>query len=206
MPFSDNKGVRTMIILASASPRRKEILSTLGVDFEVFTADTDESSSIIDPCGLTEELASRKGRAVWERLAKEDPVAAKRAVIISADTVVCAEGKILGKPKDPQDALAMLRVLSGSSHRVVSGVAITLGGVARSASCSTVVNVDSIPERELEAYAYSEEPKDKAGAYAIQGRFSIWIRSIEGCYFNVVGLPVNCLNKLYFECTGEYLI
>ena len=195
-----------MIILASASPRRKDILSTLGVDFKVFTVDTDESSSITDPCTLTEELASRKGRAVWEKLAKEDPAAAKSALIISADTVVCANGKILGKPKDGQDALLMLRSLSGSSHTVVSGVAVTLGGVTRSASCVTKVNVDEIPEKELRAYAFSDEPKDKAGAYAIQGHFSAWIHSIEGCYFNVVGLPVNCLNKLYHECTGEYLV
>ena len=195
-----------MIILASASPRRKEILSDLGVDFKIVTADTDESSSITDPCGLTEELASRKGRAVWEKLLKEDPAAAKKAIIISADTVVCANGRILGKPKDPEDALAMLRSISGSSHRVVSGVAITLGGVTRSASCVTVVNVEDIPEDELRAYAYSEEPRDKAGSYAIQGRFSAWISSIEGCYFNVVGLPVSCLNKLYHACTGEYLV
>ena len=194
-----------MIILASASPRRKEILSNLGIDFKVFTADTDESSSITDPCVLTEELASRKGRAVWERLAKEDPFAAKSAIIISADTVVCANGKILGKPKDAEEALSMLRALSGSSHTVVSGVAITLGGFTQSASCVTTVNVDKIPENELRAYAFSEEPKDKAGAYAIQGKFSVWIKSIEGCYFNVVGLPVNCLNSLYHRCTGEYL-
>ena len=195
-----------MIILASASPRRKEILNALGVDFAVYTADTDESSSITDPCGLTEELASRKGRAVWEKLAKEDPAAAKKALIISADTVVCANGKILGKPKDENDALEMLRSLSGRSHTVVSGVAVTVSGVTRSASCVTKVNVDKIPEKELRAYAFSDEPKDKAGAYAIQGHFSVWINSIEGCYFNVVGLPVNCLNKLYHECTGEYLV
>jgi septum formation protein len=195
-----------MIILASASPRRKEILSTLGVDFKVFTVETDETSGITDPCMLTEELASRKGRAVWEKLAENDPVAAKRAVIISADTVVYANGRILGKPTDEEDALEMLRMLSGNAHAVVSGVAVTLGGVTRSASCMTAVKVDKVPEDQLRAYAYSGEPLDKAGAYAIQGHFSPWISAIEGCYFNVVGLPVNCLNKLFKECTGEYLI
>ena len=195
-----------MVILASASPRRKEILTGLGVDIRIVTAETDESSSISDPHMLTEELASRKGRAVWERLANEDPVAAKNAVIISADTVVCADGRILGKPKDAEDALDMLRSISGKAHKVVSGVAITLGGVTRSASCATLVRVDDVPEEELRAYAFSEEPRDKAGAYAIQGKFSVWIKAIEGCYFNVVGLPVNCLNKLYRECTGEYLV
>ena len=191
-----------MIILASASPRRKEILSSLGVDFTVVTADTDESSDITDPCRLTEELAARKGRAVYSSLKDK----ADNSIIISADTVVCANGKILGKPRDAEDAARMLRSLSGSSHTVVSGVAVTVGGVTRSASCVTRVNVDEVPEAELLRYANSGEPLDKAGAYAIQGDFSPWISSIEGCYFNVVGLPVNCLNKLFYECTGKYLI
>ena len=195
-----------MIILASASPRRKEILSALGVDFSVVTADTDESSDISDPQALTEELAARKGRAVQKRLCAESPELADNAVIISADTVVYAGGEILGKPRNTEHALSMLRSLSGASHSVISGVAVTVGGVTKSASCVTTVNVDEIPEDELKAYAESDEPRDKAGAYAIQGRFSVWIRSIEGCYFNVVGLPVNLLNKLYYDCTGEYLV
>lgn len=195
-----------MIILASASPRRKEILSALGVDFSVVTADTDESSDISDPQALTEELAARKGRAVRKRLCAESPELADNAVIISADTVVYAGGEILGKPRNTEHALSMLRSLSGASHSVISGVAVTVGGVTKSASCVTTVNVDEIPEDELKAYAESDEPRDKAGAYAIQGRFSVWIRSIEGCYFNVVGLPVNLLNKLYYDCTGEYLV
>ena len=195
-----------MIILASASPRRREILSSLGVDFKIITADTDESSSLTDPRAYTEELAARKGRAVYEMLLSSDPEAAKDAVIISADTVVYACKKILGKPRDLEDAVAMLRSLSGSSHSVISGVAVTVNGVTKSSSALTEVHVDSIPENKLIAYAKSGEPMDKAGAYAIQGHFSPWISSIDGCYFNVVGLPVNCLNKLFFECTGEYLI
>ena len=195
-----------MIILASASPRRKEILSALGVDFSVMTADTDESSDISDPEALAEELAARKGRAVWDKLCADSPRLARDAVIISADTVVYAGGEILGKPRDSLHALSMLRSLSGSSHSVISGVAVTVGGVTKSASAVTRVNVDPIPEEELRAYAESDEPKDKAGAYAIQGHFSVWVRSIEGCYFNVVGLPVNLLNRLYHQCTGEYLV
>ena len=195
-----------MIILASASPRRREILSSLGVDFKIITADTDESSSLTDPRAYTEELAARKGRAVYEMLLSSDPEAAKDAVIISADTVVYACKKILGKPRDLEDAVALLRSLSGSSHSVISGVAVTVNGVTKSSSALTEVHVDSVPENKLIAYAKSGEPMDKAGAYAIQGHFSPWISSIDGCYFNVVGLPVNCLNKLFFECTGEYLI
>ena len=197
-----------MIILASASPRRTEILRTLGVEHIIFTANADESSDITDPHLLTKELAERKGLAVYEELKKNSPegIDAERAVIISADTVVFANQKILGKPRDTKNAEEMLRSLSGKTHEVISGIAITLGGVTKSASVSTKVRVDDIPEAELIAYANSGEPLDKAGAYAIQGHFSPWISGIEGCYFNVVGLPVNLLGKLYFEVTGEYLI
>lgn len=197
-----------MIILASASPRRTEILSTLGVEHIIFTANADESSDITDPHLLTKELAERKGLAVYEELKKNSPegIDAERAVIISADTVVYANRMILGKPRDAKNAEEMLRSLSGKTHEVISGIAITLGGVTKSASVSTKVRVDDIPEAELIAYANSGEPLDKAGAYAIQGHFSPWISGIEGCYFNVVGLPVNLLGKLYFEVTGEYLI
>lgn len=195
-----------MIILASASPRRREILASLGVDFKIITADTDEHSSITDPEELAEELAVRKGRAVYELLCRTEPDMAKDAVIISADTVVYAQGEVLGKPRDHADAFRMLRSLSGSSHCVVSGIAVTVGGDVHSDRCVTRVNVEDIPEKSLIAYADSDEPMDKAGAYAIQGRFAPWVRSIEGCYQNVVGLPVNHLNKLFFEATGKYLV
>ena len=194
-----------MIILASASPRRKEILSELGVDFSVVVADTDESSDIRDPVALTEELARRKGRAVYERLKKSGEYDADSAIIISADTVVCRDGEILGKPRDREDAIAMLTSLSGRAHTVVSGVAVTVRGVARSASSVTTVRVQDIPLAEIEKYVDSGEPMDKAGAYGIQGRFSVFVEGIDGCYFGVVGLPVNTLSNLYFEVTGERL-
>ncbi len=194
-----------MIILASASPRRKEILSELGVDFSVVVADTDESSDIRDPVALTEELARRKGLAVYERLKKSGEYDADSAIIISADTVVCRDGEILGKPRDREDAIAMLTSLSGRAHTVVSGVAVTVRGVARSASSVTTVRVQDIPHAEIEKYVDSGEPMDKAGAYGIQGRFSVFVEGIDGCYFGVVGLPVNTLSNLYFEVTGERL-
>jgi septum formation protein len=194
-----------MIILASASPRRTEILSTLGVEHIIFTANADESSDITDPHLLTKELAERKGLAVYEELKKNSPegIDAERAVIISADTVVYANRKILGKPRDAKNAEEMLRSLSGKTHEVISGIAITLGGVTKSASVSTKVRVDDVPEGELIAYANSDKPLDKAGAYKIQGHFSPWISGIEGCYFNVVGLPVNSLSHLFKKATGE---
>ncbi len=195
-----------MLILASGSPRRKDILRELGVDFKVICADTDETSALTDPRLLTEELASRKGLAVYRLLAERDAQEGANSVIISADTVVYCDGKILGKPQDEEDALRMLTMLSGSTHSVITGVAVTVGGVCKSASELTEVTVADVPKEELLRYAKSGEPLDKAGAYAIQGRFSPWISGINGCYFNVVGLPVHRLNSLYFECTGKYLV
>ena len=196
----------TKIILASASPRRKEILSHIGVPFTVLAVDTDESCSLPDPCAYAEELARRKGQAAWAqvKLRLKDGIDDTDAVIISADTVVATE-EILGKPKDREDALRMLRSLSGRDHAVVTGIGITVGGVTVTASSVTGVFVDRIPEEELIAYVDSGDPMDKAGAYGIQGPFSKWIRGIQGCYFNVVGLPTNALNRLFHEVTGEYL-
>lgn len=194
-----------MIILASASPRRKEILSELGVDFRVVVADTDESSDISDPVELTRELARRKGLAVYEKLLQSGEYDAESAIIISADTVVCRDGEILGKPHDRADAVAMLTSLSGRSHTVVSGVAVTVRGVTRTDASVTTVRVQEIPREEIERYVDSGEPMDKAGAYGIQGRFSAFVEGIDGCYFGVVGLPVNTLSNLYLEATGERL-
>lgn len=194
-----------MIILASASPRRKEILSELGVDFRVVVADTDESSDISDPVELTRELARRKGLAVYEKLLQSGEYDAESAIIISADTVVCRDGEILGKPRDRADAVAMLTSLSGRSHTVVSGVAVTVRGVTRTDASVTTVRVQEIPREEIERYVDSGEPMDKAGAYGIQGRFSAFVEGIDGCYFGVVGLPVNTLSNLYLEATGERL-
>lgn len=194
-----------MIILASASPRRKEILSELGVDFRIVVADTDESSDISDPVELTRELARRKGLAVYEKLLQSGEYDAESAIIISADTVVCRDGEILGKPRDRADAVAMLTSLSGRSHTVVSGVAVTVRGVTRTDASVTTVRVQEIPREEIERYVDSGEPMDKAGAYGIQGRFSVFVEGIDGCYFGVVGLPVNTLSNLYLEATGERL-
>ena len=195
-----------MIILASNSPRRREILSELGVDFTVLSADTDESCDIADPVLFAEELARRKGEAAYRLLAtREGEAVAKSAVIISADTVVAAEGEILGKPRDESDARRMLSLLSGRTHSVITGIGITAGGVTYVSHSNTKVAVDEIPTSEIERYIATGDPMDKAGAYGIQSGFSRWVRGIDGCYFGVVGLPVNALNKLYFEVTGKWL-
>ena len=197
----------TKIILASASPRRRELLAGIGVSFSVLSADTDETCHLSDPCAYAQELARRKGQAAWARikLRLKDGVDDTDAVIISADTVVATDCEILGKPKDAEDACRMLRLLSGGVHQVVTGIGITIGGVTYTMSEVTVVAVDSIPEEQIRAYVESGDPMDKAGSYGIQGPFSRWIRGINGCYFNVVGLPINALNRLFYEVTGDYL-
>lgn len=197
----------TKIILASASPRRREILEAVGVSFSVLSAETDETCHLPDPCAYAEELARRKGQAAWAKikLRLKEGIDDTDAVILSADTVVATENEILGKPRDPQDAYRMIRLLSGGAHQVVTGIGVTVGGVTYTASAVTTVAVDRIPEEEIRAYVDSGDPMDKAGSYGIQGPFSRWITGINGCYFNVVGLPVNALNRLFYEVTGDYL-
>lgn len=190
------------IILASASPRRREILAQMGASFEVITADASEESDITSPAELTCELARRKGRAVYEMLKSSDD--AENKIIISADTVVAADGKILGKPQSREDAYRMLKLISGRTHEVVTGIGITVGGKTVTDFSRTLVRVEDIPDSEIWAYIDSGDPMDKAGAYGIQGAFSSWVSGIDGCYFGVVGLPVNKLSNLFYRCVGCY--
>ncbi len=191
------------IILASASPRRREILSELGVPFTVRVADTDEQSDEQNPDRFAEALAKRKGLAVWQSLTDEEKTA--DPVVLSADTVVVCDGEILGKPTSPEDAARMLRMLSGRAHHVITGVAVTAHGVAHTAHSDTLVRVHTLSDEAIAHYVASGDPMDKAGAYGIQGAFSRWIEGIEGCYFGVVGLPTHVLAELYLRVTGEEL-
>lgn len=192
-------------ILASKSPRRREILQNLGIRFETVTADTDESSSITDPHRLVEELSLRKGLAVRDLLLScgED---LSQTVIIASDTVVALDGCILGKPADTADASRMLHMLSGRQHDVISGIALI--GTDRQAVTHDVTHVRFSPltEENVDFYLCSGEPYDKAGAYAIQGLASMWIEGIEGCYFNVVGLPVHKMCTLYEQTFGQAIL
>lgn len=196
---------RAMIILASASPRRKEILGTLGVEFEVVVADADERSVERDPRRYAEQISARKGLAVLEKLRAQGRDISEVA-IISADTVVCRDGEILGKPRDEAEAYEMISSLSGREHEVVTGVSVTVAAGVSSASALTRVRVAEIPKSEIEKYVASKDPMDKAGAYGIQGSFSMWVEGIDGCYFNVVGLPVNTLARLYYDVTGKRIV
>ncbi|MBQ8310494.1 MAG: septum formation protein Maf [Clostridia bacterium] len=189
-------------ILASKSPRRKEILETIGLTFEVVTADTDESSDERDPYQLVELLSERKGLAVRERLLA-DGRDLTDTVIISSDTVVAIDGEILGKPRDAEDARRMLRLYSGRTHEVVSGICL-LGAEIHGVSHEvTEVEFDTLDEETIAQYVERTQPYDKAGAYAIQGLASAYIRGIKGDYFNVVGLPVHRMYRLYFEIFKE---
>ena len=189
-------------ILASASPRRKEILSNLGVKFEVFVTDVDESSDITDPTQLAEELSSRKGRAALQALA-EKGVDVTDKVVIASDTTVSVNGLILGKPVDAEDARRMLRMMAGGRHRVVSGIYLALNGREAVSHAVTEVEFAPMTEEEIDFYVQTGEPFGKAGAYGIQGVASAWIRGIKGDYFNVVGLPVNRMCELFYEKFAE---
>ena len=173
-----------ILILASASPRRQELLSQAGIEFTVQAADVDESVLAGEGARVcAERLAKEKALRVWKQRPQE--------WVLGADTVVAVEGEILGKPVDPADAERMLRRLAGRSHEVITGVCLAgPGGAEDTRSETTRVTMGPISEREIAAYAASGEPMDKAGGYAIQGRASRWIPRIEGDYSNVVGLPV----------------
>lgn len=189
-------------ILASKSPRRREILENLGVKFQIVTSDADESSDVKDPAALTEELALRKGRAVAQMLRSQGKLT-EDDIVISADTVVVCDGEILGKPRDRADAYRMLRMLGGRSHEVVSSLALLRDGKEYFGHSTTRVYFNEVSDKEIYNYIDSGDPFDKAGAYAVQGRAALWVDRIDGCYFGVVGLSVSLFNRLHKECTGE---
>ncbi|MDR3313254.1 MAG: Maf family protein [Oscillospiraceae bacterium] len=174
-------------ILASASPRRKELLALAGLNFCVCSPQTEEVLLPAEPAAAAAmRLAAQKAAAV----AAQNP----EACIIAADTIVAApNGELLGKPLDSADAVRMLRLLSGREHRVITGVCLRSGGQTHTFAQETAVRFYALTEQEIESYIHSGEPMDKAGAYGIQGRGGLLVESICGDYFNVVGLPVGRL-------------
>lgn len=181
------------VILASASPRRRELLLQAGFSFEVIESKADENVDIREPEALVEELAKRKAQAVADLLYKD-------ALVIGADTVVALEGEILGKPKNEADAFRMLKQLQGRTHQVYTGVALIRrekdGQQVISFAERTDVTMYPMSEEEIYAYIATKEPMDKAGAYGIQGRAAVYVKEISGDYNNVVGLPIG---RLYQE-------
>lgn len=178
------------IVLASASPRRRELLGQMGIStFEVLPAKGEETAPDgLIPAELVQHLA----------LQKAQEVAALRpdAIVIGADTIVVLDDAVLGKPKDKADAVRMLTALSGRSHKVYTGLAVLSGARSHCHVECTDVDFRKLTETEIADYIATGEPMDKAGAYGIQGRACVFIRGIQGDYYNVVGLPVCALHEL----------
>ena len=171
-------------ILASASPRRKEILENAGFDFEIIVSDVDENiTEDLSPSETVEELAKRKALAVWEEN--------KDAVVFGCDTVVAVDDKILGKPRDDGEAFAMIKMLSGKAHTVSTGVCICSEDKISVFSNTTNVEFYPLSDETIRSYVATGESRDKAGAYGIQGYGSVLIKEIKGDYFSVMGLPVS---------------
>lgn len=190
-----------MLILASASPRRQELLRNAGLEFTVQPANIPEVPLADEsPRGFAERMAREKARSVSDR----NP----DAFVLGADTVVFVNGEILGKPNDEKDAARMLRLLSGKTHTVITGVCLIRKSQKGSAqfedvrSETTQVVMGTLSTEDIASYVASREPMDKAGAYAIQGIASRWIVRIEGDYFNVVGLPVALVWRMLKEHGG----
>jgi septum formation protein len=191
------------IILASASPRRRELLTQAGFTFEVASANIPEVRRLgEDAISFATRLALEKAEAV----AAATPNLSPSALVLGADTVVVVDDEILGKPHDASDAGRMLRLLSGRTHQVITGVCLLRGprqpdagresSALQSAAEVTFVKFTTLSDQEIEEYVATGEPLDKAGAYAIQGRAGRWVPRIHGCYFNVVGLPLALVSAM----------
>jgi septum formation protein len=176
-----------MLVLASQSPRRSEILRQAGIDFVTRPADVDETVQHgEEPDHYVRRLAEAKAMALDPR---------ESDIILGADTTVSLDHHLLGKPEDAQDAARMLSLLSGRRHEVITGICLRMGRRVVLDSAVTLVWFSHLTDAEIAAYVASGEPMDKAGAYAIQGLASKFIEKIDGCYFNVVGLPVSLVYR-----------
>ena len=192
--------MKRKIILASASPRRKELLEKLDLEFSVCPADIDESLLPDEDAGMYPlRTAVQKAMAVAKT--------AEDALIIAADTVVAVDDDILGKPRDEAEAKAMLQRLSGREHIVITGIGVvdTVSGRTLSATEQTIVYFHPLRDEEIDAYIATGECMDKAGSYGIQGKGSLLVRKIDGDYFNVMGLPLSRLYRLLLNIDADIL-
>ena len=181
------------IILASESPRRKEIMETMGIPYQVISANVKEESEETVPERLVQSIAGLKTNAIIERTREQ--LAEETGIIIGADTMVFYQEHALGKPKNEEDAIRMLRLLSDDVHEVYTGVSILMINKEEifdhiSFAVCTKVRVRALTDNQILDYIATGEPMDKAGAYAIQGKFGIFISGIEGDYYNIVGFPI----------------
>lgn len=179
------------LVLASASPRRSELLRQIGLEPEIVPSQVEEKVTSKEPDQVVMELSRQKAEEVAERLGVD-----AQTIVIGSDTVVSSDGEILGKPADKEEAFSMIRRLSGRKHQVYTGVTLCCGTHRRSFVEKTEVEVYPMAEEEIAAYIASGDSMDKAGAYGIQGQFAAYIKGICGSYTNVMGLPVG---RLYQE-------
>ena len=171
------------IILASASPRRKEILELADLKFDIMPSNAQEITTKTAPNEVVMELASIKAKDIYEK-------SEKQSMIVGADTVVAYQGQILGKPTDEADAKRMLRMLSGQTHEVYTGVCVIEDEQIKTFYEETKVTFYEISDEQIDRYIKTGEPMDKAGSYGIQGKAAVFIKGIEGDYYNVVGFPI----------------
>lgn len=185
------------LILASASPRRRELMQLYGIPFTVAAADIDET---MNPTLPPEQEVARVSRLKAQALVAPD------AVVVAADTIVVLDGRVLGKPKTPEEAVRMLTALSGRSHRVMTGCTVMSSQRAETFTEITRIHFRELTPREIENYVATGEPMDKAGAYGIQGGAALFCEGMEGDYYNVMGLPVCRLHgvlKTFFPQLSE---
>lgn len=180
------------LVLASGSPRRSEILNSVGWEFEKHVADIDESRRGDE---IPEDYVIRLAREKAEAIATKFP----ESVVLGADTTVVIDNQILGKPVDLEEARRMLRLLSGTWHEVLTGVAVVENGVTRTAMQRTRVKFIAMTDDDIEFLAAKGDPLDKAGAYAVQAQAALFIEKVEGEYWNVVGLPINLVYRLVMQ-------
>lgn len=193
--MTENAPYRPVLILASSSPRRQELIASLGLPVIVRPSDADEDTPDgWPPSRIVEELAHRKARTVWEACRSSEDRDAD-AIVVGSDTIVAAGGEVLGKPKDEADAVRMLTLLQGRGHEVYTGVCcIGLRDERTVVSHrKTSVLFRPLTQEQIRRYVASGEPMDKAGAYGIQSLGAVLVDSVDGCYFNVVGLPLSLL-------------
>lgn len=181
------------LILASGSARRRELMELAGYDFTVHVSDADESSDTLDPAHLVCELALKKACAVQQEI--NEP-----CVVVGADTVVVLDGRIIGKPKNREDAFSILKSLSSRTHTVYTGLCVLRGADEPFTYCDTTnVTFSELSDEEIYSYIETGEPMDKAGAYGVQGVGCVYVARVEGCYFTVIGLPMPTLYQVLKE-------
>jgi septum formation protein len=192
------------VILASSSPRRRELIRSLQLPYEIIVSHADETTPPgMPPAEIVETLSLRKAAAVREKIREAD----KDGVIVGSDTIVVLDGKVLGKPENEEDSFRMLQSLQGRTHQVYSGIACLDAATGRQSTAHrmTLVTMKPLGEEQIWRYIRTGEPKDKAGSYAIQGLGATIVERIEGDYFNVVGLPVSLLADMLREYGIEVL-